>query len=116
VFPLVLFATFGLFQFILYGLAVEEISTAAREAARRAAHDGGTMADSSNLAEDIVSESLVLDGGITVTGDRGAELTTVTVQGRCRWLLSDDLFGRTCNIERTATIPTEGFVTGIVAS
>jgi Flp pilus assembly protein TadG len=116
VFPLVMFATFGLFQFILYALAVEEISTAAREAARRAALDGGTFADAAEVAEVFVNESVVLDGGITVTGERGVEVTTVTVSGRCRWLLSDDLFGDTCNIERTATVPTEGFVPGIVAS
>ena len=37
VFPLVLFMSFGLLQLVFYALAVEEISTAAREGARRAA-------------------------------------------------------------------------------
>jgi Flp pilus assembly protein TadG len=114
VFPLVLFATFGLFQFVLYALATEEISTAAREAARRAALDGSSFDDGARLADDIVTESAVLDGPITVTGQRGTEQTTITVTGRCRWLLSDDLFGDTCTIQRTATVPTEGFTPGLV--
>lgn len=116
VFPLLLFATFGLFQFVLYALATEEISTAAREAARRAALDGGTLDDAERRAADIVTETAVLNGDITVTGERGTETTTITVTGHCRWLLSDDLFGDTCTIRRTATVPTEGFVPGLVPS
>ncbi len=116
VFPLVLFMTFGLFQFALYALAVEEITTAAREGARRAAADGATVDDGAALARDIVSDGRVLRGGITVTGQRGPEETTITVSGRCKWLLSDDLFGDVCDISRTVVVANERFVEGIVAS
>lgn len=116
VFPLVLFMSFGLLQLVFYALAVEEISTAAREGARRAALDGTTFADGAGLAHDLVSESKVIQGGVTVAGDRGVENTSITVAGRCKWLLSSGLFGDACDISRTAVVPTEGFVPGIVAS
>jgi len=116
VFPLVLFMSFGLFQFALYALAVEEISTAAQEAARRAALDGSTLDNGAALARDFVSDGRVLRGDIAVTGSRGPAETTVTVTGRCKWLLSDHLFGDVCDISRTATVPTEEFVEGLVAS
>ncbi len=116
VFPMVLFMSFGLFQFILYALAVEEISTAAREGARRAALDGSTVDDGARLAGDIVSDGSVLRGGITVTGQRGPTQTTLTVTGQCKWLLSDDLFGDRCQITRTEVVPTDRFVEGIVAA
>lgn len=114
--PLVLFMSFGLFQFILYTLAVEEISTAARESARRAAQDGSTFQDGVALAHEVVGDGQVLRGDITVTGQRGTTETTVTVTGQCRWLLSDDLFGDVCHITHTEVVPTDRFVEGIVAS
>lgn len=116
VFPLVLFMSFGLLQLVFYALAVEEISTAAREGARRAALDGATFDDGVALAHDLVSDGKVVEGGVTVTGARVGDVTWMTVAGRCKWLLSDHLFGDTCDISRTAAVPTEGFVPGIVAS
>ncbi|MGF1599257.1 MAG: TadE/TadG family type IV pilus assembly protein [Acidimicrobiales bacterium] len=116
VFPMVLFMSFGLFQFILYALAVEEISTAAREGARRAALDGSTFDEGARLAGEIVTDGSVLAGDITVTGERGPVETTMTVSGQCKWLLSEDLFGDVCRITRTETVPTDRFVEGIVAS
>lgn len=116
VFPLLMFFTFGAFQFILYSLAQEEVSNAAREGARRAALDGSTFSEGATLAKDFVSEGIVLRGEATVTGQRGPEQTTLTVTGTCKWLISADLFGDNCTISHTAVVPTEGFVEGIVAS
>jgi hypothetical protein len=114
---MVLVMSFGLFQFVLYALAVEEISTAAREGARRAALDGGTVADGDALAHQIVSGGKVLSGDIAVTGHRGPADTALTVTGQCKWLLSDDLFGGgSCHITRTAVVPTEQYIPGIVAT
>lgn len=116
VFPLLMLMTFGAFQFILYSLAKEEVSNAAREGARRAALDGSTFSDGATLAKDFISEGVVLRGEATVTGERGPEQTTLTVTGTCKWLISADLFGDNCSISQTAVVPTEGFVEGIVAS
>ncbi len=116
VFPLLMFMTFGAFQFILYSLAVEEVSTAAREGARRAALDGSTFSEGAAFARDFVSEGIVLRGEATVTGARGPEQTTLTVTGTCKWLISASLFGDNCTISHTEIVPTEGFVEGIVAS
>ena len=116
VFPVVLFLSFGLFQFVLYALAAEEISTAAREGARRAAQDRSTFDDGARLAHEVVHDGSVLRGDIDVSGQRGPVETTVTVSGHCRWLLSEDLFGDVCQITRTEVVPTDRFVEGIVAS
>ena len=117
VFPLVVFMTFGVFQYILYGLGAEEVSTAAREGARRAALDGSSFADGAAFAQSFVNDGLVTNGAVSVSGSRGDEQTTMTVTAQCKWIIDPALFGAdSCTITRTEVVPTEGFIDGIIPS
>lgn len=103
--PIILFGLFMVIQ-ILLGFYVRSVaSAAATDAAVLTAQENATEAQGTAYATNFVLDQaggLVLPGELTVSVNRGAEFTTVTVTGRTRLLWS-------VGLDATATAPTERF-------
>lgn len=90
-FPLLLFALFMLIQ-ILLGFYVRSVaSAAATDAASFYAQEGVTREQAQNYARTFILDTaggLVSPGDLTVNVSKGAEFTTVTVDGQTNLLWS----------------------------
>lgn len=111
--PALLVLTFGVLQYWFFSMASHEIEAAATEGARRAAMADSSFSDGVDYAQWFVTNAAV-DGPISVTGSRGAEVTTMTVTGQCRWFIDPTLFDTSCAITRTASVATERFEQGVL--